>query len=136
MTKERSRAYDRKRSIGGDQTRYRKRREEAAKRYVKLLKEDPGFNRKLLLKKRYNIKIEDYNKMLAEQSGVCAICNRQETQIRLGKVQSLGVDHDHKTGKIRGILCAKCNTLLGKAEDDINILNSAIDYLTKHKESI
>lgn len=62
------------------------------------------------LKHYYNITIEDYNRMMSEQRGVCVLCGKPPTQRRFKK---LHVDHDHKTGKVRGLLCRGCNGLVG-----------------------
>lgn len=64
--------------------------------------------RKYLLKYKYNITIEEYDHMLVYQNGVCAICKQVDVTGR-----RLAVDHDHETGKIRGLLCSSCNTKLG-----------------------
>jgi len=68
-----------------------------------------------------------YNILLAQQGGTCAICNRPP-----GK-QRLYVDHCHKTGVFRGLLCATCNSNLGKWRDSIETLERAADYLRKHR---
>ena len=81
-------------------------------------------HRKYILKKKYGITIEEYNKMLEKQAGVCAICHEE-------KDETLAVDHDHKTGKIRGLLCFHCNHVVGFAKDNIEILNNVIEYLTE-----
>jgi len=70
----------------------------------------------------------DYNAMWAAQDGLCAIC-------RLECSKSLAVDHDHKTGKIRGLLCKKCNMALGLLKDDIQLMSRAIEYLTSNNDS-
>lgn len=74
--------------------------------------------------------VQEYNLLLEKQNGVCAICgvkkNRNNT--------ALCVDHDHKTGKIRGLLCHFCNTSLGKFNDDINLLQKAIEYIKEYNE--
>lgn len=76
----------------------------------------------------YGIGLEEYDKLFAAQEGRCAICGRHQTE--LSKV--LGIDHDHRTGKIRGLLCQSCNLALGNAFDDIWILERAIKYLQIH----
>jgi len=73
------------------------------------------------LRRKYGITLEDYNSMFRNQNGRCAICNRDGRE--------LAVDHDHTTGKIRGLLCFSCNTSIGKFNDDISILKSAINYI-------
>jgi hypothetical protein len=78
----------------------------------------------------YGMTIEDYNKLLAEQQGVCAICQRPETQLdRARKPRRLTVDHDHVHNKVRGLLCNRCNAGLGFLEDDPVRIQAAQDYL-------
>jgi hypothetical protein len=91
--------------------------------------------REQILKDKYNISIEDYENLLIDQLGVCAICHKREATINTtGNAIRLAVDHCHKTGKIRGLLCSNCNTALGKFKDDISLLAKAIAYLTSHQE--
>lgn len=73
----------------------------------------------------YGITLEQKESMLAAQGGVCAICGGDEHT----ETNSWHVDHDHKTGLVRGILCMLCNLLLGKAKDSPDILRSAANYL-------
>jgi hypothetical protein len=77
--------------------------------------------------KRYGINAKDYKQMFDEQNGVCKICQKP----CLSR-QFLSVDHCHQTGKVRGLLCVKCNTALGMLDDNIQNLTSAIEYLKKH----
>lgn len=72
------------------------------------------------LRARYGITMEDYKKLHELQKGLCKICERQK---------QLMVDHCHKTGKIRGLLCGKCNKGLGHFLDNREYLKSAIEYL-------
>ena len=91
------------------------------------------YNRNLI--RQFGITLEQYNDMLWKQNGKCAICKNGETIVyKTGRKKMLCVDHNHKTNKIRELLCTKCNILLGSAKEDINILQSAITYLTKHNE--
>lgn len=76
------------------------------------------------LKNVYNLTAKNYDDMLAGQEGKCAICKRKPPKIF--------VDHCHKTGKNRELLCINCNSLIGQAKDSIEILESAISYLNKH----
>lgn len=86
------------------------------------------------LKLTYGITQEQYDKRLKDQNGVCAICGKPETaKNNNGAIAALSVDHDHKTGKIRSLLCVKCNRLLGEADDDTRILEKALQYLKKHQ---
>jgi hypothetical protein len=79
------------------------------------------------LKKSFGISLQNYKDKLKEQNNVCAICFKPELAAR-----DLAVDHCHTTGKIRGLLCTNCNKLLGHAKDNVEILQSAINYLNKH----
>lgn len=86
---------------------------------------------------RHGITLEDVSIMAKAQGGVCAICHNGAPKIyRSGTVsRSLSVDHCHKTGKVRGLLCHKCNSGLGMFGDDLNRLRSAISYLNLHSSS-
>lgn len=78
----------------------------------------------------FGIDILEYNKLLEAQDGVCAICNKKESVVgNNNKLKSLAVDHCHTTGRIRGLLCQKCNQALGLFEDSIENLISATNYL-------
>jgi hypothetical protein len=83
-------------------------------------------------KRKYGITLEEYNKMLENQNGLCAICNSPEKVKTDDKVKLLAVDHCHTSGAVRGLLCNACNTGIGKFKEDINILESAIKYLKTH----
>jgi hypothetical protein len=85
------------------------------------------------LKYCYGITLDQYNQMLEAQKGVCAICGLLETRKSSNGSYTLSVDHDHKTGKIRGLLCHRCNNCLGTLKDDVYILQSAINYLNGNK---
>lgn len=89
-------------------------------------------SRRTRLRAKYGISLETYDAMLAAQGGVCAICGRPETMVMKGKLAMLGVDHDHATGQVRGLLCGPCNMLIGGARHDPAVLESAIRYLEHH----
>jgi hypothetical protein len=72
----------------------------------------------------YGIDIEEYTKLLEKQDFKCAICGSRGSDIK-----SLAVDHDHATGKVRGLLCDSCNLGIGKFKDSTELLTSAINYL-------
>ena len=93
---------------------------------------NPNIHKNLELKKSFGITLEDYNNMLKAQNNVCAICSKPETTYdsKHKKVRSLSVDHCHTTGKVRGLLCAHCNHAIGKFNDDISLIQNAINYLT------
>jgi len=82
-----------------------------------------------VLLRAYGISLEEYNALLLVQGGVCAICRSATKGTKSGK--ALFVDHCHITGKVRGLLCNACNTVLGKMQDSVERLQSAIVYLQK-----
>lgn len=88
-------------------------------------------SRERILKKQYGITLQDYVRILVSQNQKCAICG-SETPDR-GGAESFDVDHDHATGKVRGLLCKHCNLMLGNAKDSTSTLESAITYLKKHQ---
>lgn len=81
----------------------------------------------------FGINAVQFQKLFDDQNGVCAICNRPETAKdgNRDRIKGLSVDHCHKNGNIRGLLCSKCNIILGNVNDDIGILLNAIEYLKK-----
>ncbi len=83
-----------------------------------------------LIKRNFGLTKLDYDNLLNKQKGVCAICNQKETsKHQKGKLRKLSVDHCHITGKVRGLLCTKCNMSLGGFRDNIAILKIAVSYL-------
>lgn len=76
----------------------------------------------------YGISLETYQEMLAEQDNRCAICKSENP----GGKGRLHVDHCHATGKVRGLLCHYCNTMLGLSRESVENLSAAIEYLNKH----
>jgi hypothetical protein len=89
-------------------------------------KYDSAKERIMHIKRFYGITLEQYDKMFEEQGGVCAICDGINKDGR-----RLFIDHDHKTGKIRGLLCCNCNRGVGSFRDSVNNLQRAIIYLSK-----
>src|SRR5262249_41281101 len=79
-----------------------------------------GGERHYHLMRRYGISAAEFDRLLAEQGGACAICGREDRE---------HVDHDHQTGKVRGILCFNCNGGLGQFSDNTERLANAIEYL-------
>ena len=73
---------------------------------------------------------EDYDLLLEQQSKCCAICRSDDPS----GFKYFHIDHDHTTGKIRGLLCSKCNTAIGLFGEDIAVMNAALDYLKRHSE--
>lgn len=79
------------------------------------------------LNRKFKMDAADYFTKLRDQNGVCAICERL---CITGK--RLAVDHSHETGKIRGLLCTRCNTALGQVKEDPEIILSMLQYLNDH----
>ncbi len=79
---------------------------------------------------------DQYEKMINEQNNKCKICNENETRggRTPGTITRLAVDHCHESGNVRGLLCHRCNAMIGYAQDDLDILEMAIIYLQSHKE--
>ena len=82
--------------------------------------------RKRKYKARYGITFETYMDMYEKQLGLCSICQRPEES---KNVKSLAVDHNHTTGKIRGLLCMRCNTAIGYLRDSLGVVERAMEYL-------
>lgn len=87
--------------------------------------------RKHLLKKLYGLTLEDYDRMLEEQHGKCAICKTEKVGGK-HKTNTMIVDHDHKTGKVRGLLCNYCNIMAGMMEKNLETSQLVLDYLRIH----
>lgn len=87
---------------------------------------------KYCIKRHYNLELEEYTKIMIEQNGVCAICGSSGGDSRGGR---LHVDHNHNTGKVRGLLCGNCNKAIGYLKDNVELLAKAIVYLEKEKGS-
>lgn len=84
------------------------------------------------LKRKYGITTTEYDRMVIAQGNLCAMCNKPETYKQKGQTTALCVDHCHRTGKIRRLLCKRCNRLIGQVADDVGLLRAAIIYLESH----
>ena len=74
-------------------------------------------------RREYGLTEEEYNNMVLSQNNMCAICNKPSDR-------TLHIDHDHVTGKVRGLLCFNCNLGIGLLQEDLVVLNRAIEYLS------
>ena len=92
-------------------------------------KQNPIKRKNAMLKYEYGITLDDYNKMFNEQEGKCAICQRHQNEL----TRTLCVDHDHKTNKVRALLCVTCNTDVSVVE---NRLEEMMKYLNKHRKDL
>jgi len=75
--------------------------------------------------KKFGLTLGQYDILFESQGGRCAICQRRQSEFKI----RLAVDHDHATGRVRGLLCADCNRVLGMMEDSTDRLQNAVDYL-------
>lgn len=106
------RAFDRQRQKGKAQNNSRHR----------------ATRRKAFLKKAYGLTEQAYENMYSAQNGKCAVCGRSEEHRRLS------VDHDHSTGKVRSLLCSRCNSALGLLSESVETIQSLKEYVLAHKE--
>jgi hypothetical protein len=77
---------------------------------------------------KYGMSPEQFDELLLSQGNVCAICSNRR--------KSMCVDHDHSTGEVRGILCRRCNAMLGQISDDVSVLARAIEYLNCYRTRV
>lgn len=101
---------------------------ECYKLHNKEYRSKPGYaeyKRWYKIKKKYGLSQVEWQYRFEEQHGCCAICGMHQSELK----RSLRVDHDHKTNKVRGLLCNNCNRVLGLLHDDCVVLQNALDYL-------
>ena len=79
------------------------------------------------LQHKFHLSVQEYDRLLEQQNYSCAICKTEKPNGR----GTWNIDHDHQTGKIRGLLCWKCNFALGLFGDEVKILKDAVEYLEK-----
>lgn len=101
-----------------DRQFYQKNKERLIQYAINYQKNHKNQKRNNDLKLKYGITLDNYNQILKKQNGVCAMCRTlpKEKHHRSKKSLPLAVDHNHKTGKVRGLLCRQCNQALGKYE--------------------
>lgn len=103
----------------------------ACQRRYRRTEKGKALSRRAKLKHYYQLTVSVYNKMFKQQKGCCAICGRHQSEL----LRRLDIDHDHKTGKIRGLLCTGCNRNLGRFEKGrkycSNITTKVLIYLQK-----
>jgi hypothetical protein len=85
-------------------------------------------NRRSHLRRKYGITVEEYDEQLAAQRGCCALCEATPSARR-----PLHVDHNHATGRIRGLLCFDCNAAIGLLEENVEVMARAIEYLAPNR---
>lgn len=115
------------------QTEYRQIYREAFLDSPELQTKQKDYLRRWGLKNNFGITLEEYEKMLSAQDGKCAICGTDKPYKRSKLQSNFSVDHDHVTGKVRGLLCFRCNTGIGHFQDNIDLMKEAIVYLQSFK---
>lgn len=105
--------------------RYWNNIEDEKKRHRKFITENPEYMRTSMLKRKYGLTPKDFDRMSKEQGGVCAVCKL----VPGGK--GFYIDHNHETGRVRGLLCFTCNMALGLLKDSAIVARSAAEYLEK-----
>ena len=96
---------------------------------------NPDYARWMSIKSKYGLTKEQYEALLARQSGVCAVCEKPEMRTtKTGQTMNLHIDHCHKTKIVRGLLCSRCNTAIGFLNDDLGTLAKAVEYLKTYKD--
>lgn len=100
--------------------------------YNEIRKADPNYRKNRRdrdLRSKYGIDLKTYQNMKSTQNDLCAICELPEER------KELNVDHCHSSGKVRQLLCSRCNLILGQVGDNISLLEKYILYLNTHKET-
>lgn len=92
-----------------------------------------AWHREWMLRRKYNLTQEQYEVMLESQGGVCAIC---KACLPSSNATYFAVDHDHRTGKVRGLLCSNCNRGIGHLQDSPEILQRAANYIMEHSDGL
>jgi len=116
--------------------------EEKEKRYAQMraarqVWRDKGGHRRFLYK-QHGITEDEYNKLFNLYDGKCHVCLQEETgrHNRTGGKLHLAIDHNHSTGKVRGLLCRNCNTALGLMKESPDRLKSLISYIEKYNNEV
>ena len=107
--------------------------------FIKAKQKDytPEKGRDKNLRYNYGITLDEYNNILNNQNGKCATCGTTKPGGRKsgrgGKIEVFFVDHNHKTGEVRGLLCNICNRTIGYVNEDVELIQNMIKYVKKHQ---
>jgi hypothetical protein len=91
---------------------------------------DPEYVADLQAARRYGITLKDVQDMREAAQGVCQCCGRTDTN----KYKRLVIDHCHRTGKVRGLICQRCNSILGYCDDNILTLQNLVEYISSNAD--
>lgn len=122
--------------LATERRRYAKNRVAILNRIKTRAARDPEYRASIRAGKRkakYGVTPEQVQEILTKQNGVCAICGRPESRQQNGHIQAMAVDHDHATGRVRGLLCGACNSAIGLLQDDTALFQNAIVYILSHR---
>ena len=109
---------------------YKKNKKRISESVKKYRQEHTKEARENNIRNNYGINGKQYDEIFKKQNGKCAICLKlEQVKHKSGTLSQLSIDHDHKTGKTRGLLCRRCNTALGLLQDDLLLLKQAVKYL-------
>lgn len=97
------------------------RKDNERRKRNQIVKSGVTLNKARHLRKTYNMSVDEYLELHNKQKGFCLICKKEDS--------NLVIDHCHKSGKVRGLLCAKCNTAIGMLDENVETLLNAIQYL-------
>lgn len=109
---------------------YQKNKQKVKERKAKYHEKTKEYRRWYTIKLRYGITKEEYETIFKNQGHKCGICKNTKSGHK--NTDEMVVDHCHKTKKVRGLLCNRCNTLLGSVNEDISILRETIKYIKRH----
>jgi len=111
-----------------EQSKWRKRKNRQADKIKRQSEEFKKKRKNNDLIRKFGINLQQYELILDQQGGKCAICNSHSCK----SGRKFAVDHNHETGQVRGLLCQNCNTALGRFQDSQELLLTAISYLQTH----
>lgn len=100
-------------------------KKERAERDAKNREKLAAYEKSYRMLRVYNLTVGEWQEMFNKQKGCCAICGKHQSELGV----TLAIDHSHETGKVRGLLCGNCNNGLGRFEDNVMVLQNAIEYL-------
>lgn len=123
---------ERKRKANLNKAYYKKYPERKRETDRKYRQKNPLKIKNISLQKKFGISINEYQELSNKQKNQCAICEIAQSDLK----RSLAVDHCHKTGKVRGLLCHHCNTAIGSLKENPKLFLKAIDYLEKSVSNI
>ena len=130
--------YKRLQSRVHQKKRYLEKRDHMLEISKKWRASNPDLQKNITYKKRYGLTLEEYYKLFDAQEGRCKICNNPESALdntgKEGKL--LSVDHCHQTNLVRGLLCSRCNCMIGYSRDSEEILEAAKLYIREYKHGI